>query len=138
MVNSVVPIAKIQPIKNVSHFGENFVKSGCDAIFFGLGSNYFDGYEFLTVYEDNDANFTGIKDEFLSEQIKKSQMLKDASERSRLYRQIIDRIAGECIVMPLLTVTVKGIYIKDNLIAPGVGLVSFDQYYLGNVTRSAQ
>lgn len=135
MVNKVVPISEIRPISNVSHFGQKFVNSGCDAIFFGLGSNYFDGYEFLTVYEDNDANFTGIKDAWLSEQIKKSQMVGDADQRAKIYREIIHKIADLCVVMPLFTLPEKSIYVKNNIIAPGIGLVSFDEYYLGNVMR---
>lgn len=125
----------LEGIDNVKAFGRKFSKTDCDAIVFGWRSNYWDGYEFLTVYQDNDANFSGIKDYELSKQIKNSQNILEPEKRVVAYRSIIDKISELCIVKPLFEVPMKVMVVKKDIRTPGIGLMPFHLYYLGNVTR---
>jgi len=138
MFKEIYPNTFIKPIANVKKFGKNFVNDNCDAFIFALKSTYLDGYEYLTVFEDNDANFSGLYDKDLFQQISDSQHISSAQNRAKAYRKIIDKISDECIVKPIFTVPIRKIYMKNNLKAPGIGLVSIHQYFLGDIQKTDQ
>ncbi len=135
MFKKIYPDVSLKEISNVKQFGKKFIDEKCDALIFGLVSDYFDGYEFLTVYQDNKANFTGIVNKKLVQQITISQFISNSSNRAKEYRNIIDKIADLCIVRPIFTSLTKEIYIRKNLKAPGIGLAVLHQYFLGNISR---
>lgn len=135
MFKKFYPSVYMQPIENVKRFGKDFVNKNCDAILFAWKSNYFDGYEYLTIFEDNDANFSGIYNKNLSNQILKSQDISNAKDRANEYQKIINKIGDLCIVRPLFTLSTRKVYVKANLKTPKIGLASIHQYYLGNVSR---
>ena len=135
MFKQIYPNVYLRPITNVKKFGKDFVNGNCDVILFGWKSNYLDGYEYLTMFEDSDANFSGIKNISLSEKIVKSQSISSASERAVEYQKIIKEISEMCVIRPLFTLPTKKIYIKKDLKTPGIGLISIHQYYLGDITR---
>lgn len=125
----------LRPIADVKKFGRVFVDENCDILLFGFKTSYFDGYEYLTIFENNDANFSGIKNKSLNSHIIASQLLTSSCERAREYRKIISKIRDLCIVRPLVTVPVSNIYIRKNLRTPGIGLDTIYQYNLANVSR---
>lgn len=134
LLTPIFPNVYTMPIKNVKRFGKEFVESNCDALIMGLATNYFDGYEYLTIFEDNVANFTGINDKKLFEEITNSQSISLAIERSKAYRKIINKLAKMCVIKPLFTLPTKKIHVSKKLKVPGLGLVSVHQYFLGNVS----
>jgi len=56
--------------------------------------------------------------------------------RFKNYRSIIQEIENQCVVFPEIVIPYRKIYIKDNLVTPGIGMVPLDEYYLGNVKKS--
>lgn len=104
---------------------------------FALKSNYLDGYEFIDIFSNSDANFSSIHDERLTNKIKNSQYIADTHARSKEYRKIIREIENFCVIRPLLTIPMRTIYIRKTLSAPGIGLGPLNEYYLGNVRRLA-
>jgi len=134
MVKKIYPDAYLEQIQDVKKFGKDFINKNCDALLFAWKSNYLDGYEYLTMFENNDANFSGIYDKEISEKILKSQSIPSAIKRAKEYQGIIQGIGDFCIIMPLLTVSTKKVYIRKNLKTPGIGLISIHQYYLGNIS----
>lgn len=135
MVKELYPNVHLQPILNVKKFGKDFINKNCDAILFAWKSNYLDGYEYLTMFENNDANFSGIYDKEISSRILKSQSISSAVKRANEYKGIIHEIGDFCIIKPLLTLPTKRIYVRKNLKTPDIGLISIHQYYLGNISR---
>lgn len=135
LFKEIHPNISMKPISNVKQFGKQFVDEHCDAIIFGLVSSYFDGYEFLTVFEDNDANFTGMINKKLFQQIKNSQYISNPLTRANEYRNIINKINGLCLVKPIFTSLIKKVYVRKTLKTPGIGLTALHQYYLGNISR---
>ena len=135
MVKRVYPNAFMKPIKSVEKFGRNFFKSNCDAFVFALWSAYLDGYEYLTLFEDNDANFSGIYNKKLVAKIAASQNISNVEDRSIKYQEIVKEIKDFCVIKTLFTIPTKKIYVRNNLKAPGIGLGAFAHYYLGNITR---
>lgn len=124
----------LMPITNNKKFGKKFVDANCDALLFSLKSYYFDGYEYLTIFENNDANFTGMRNYFLSNKIQKSQLMENASDKAGEYREIIKEIQDSCVIRPLFTLPTRKVYVRKNLNTPGIGLISIHQYYLGNIS----
>lgn len=135
LFKDIYPNISMKPILNVKQFGKQFVDEHCDVIIFGLVSSYYDGYEFLTVFEDNDANFTGGGDKKLFHQIMNSQYISNPLNRANEYRNIINKIAKLCVVKPIYTSLIKKVYIRKTLKAPGIGLTVLHQYFLGNISR---
>lgn len=87
LFKKIYPNISLKPIANVKQFGKEFSNKKCDAIIFGLVSSYFDGYEFLTIFENNDANFTGSTNKKLFQQIINSQYISSALIRARIPHQ---------------------------------------------------
>ncbi|CDZ79386.1 transcriptional regulator SgrR [Legionella massiliensis] len=137
MFKKIYPNISLKEISNVKEYGKYFANSKCDVLIFGLVSDYFDGYEFLTIYQDNKANFTGIASKKLDEQITKSQFISNPLKRVQAYRNIVDNIADLCVVRPIFTSLTKEIFVRKNLNTPGIGLSVFHQYFLGNISRDA-
>ena len=135
MFKEAFPDISMKPIYDVKQFGKKFVDENCDAIIFGLVSSYFDGYEFLTIFEDNGANFTGTTDKKLFQQIITSQYISNSLSRAKAYRNIINKIADLCVVKPIFTSLIKEVYIRKTLKTPGIGLTVLHQYFLGNISR---
>ncbi len=134
MIKAIYPNIQAKNMNNVQKFGTTFLNEHCDAFLFALRSNYYDGYEYLTIFEDNDANFSGIRDKNLSDQILKSQSISNPEIRAEEYQHITKKIGDLCIIRPLFTIPTKKIYIRKNLKTPNIGLVSFHQYYFGNIS----
>jgi hypothetical protein len=135
MFKQIYPNISLKPILNVKQFGKEFVDDNCDAIIFGLVASYFDGYEILTVFEDNKANFTGSINKKLVQKIINSQYISNSLSRANEYRDIINNIADLCVVKPIFTSSIKKVYIRKNLKTPGIGLTPLHQYFLGNISR---
>jgi ABC-type transport system substrate-binding protein len=135
MLKKIYPNIVTYPIFDTKKYGKDFVNKNCDAIVFAWKSYYLDGYEYLTFFENNDANFSSINNENLSNRILKSQDIESASDRAKEYQNIIREIGDLCIVRPLFTLPTRKIYMRKDLKAPGIGLVSIHQYYLGNISR---
>lgn len=125
----------LKPINNVKRYGKTFINENCDALLFALKSNYFDGYEYLTIFENNDANFSGLYEEKLNSHILRSQMIEDSKDRAKEYQKISKEIRDLCFVRPLFTIATRRIYVRKTLKAPGIGLISIHQYYLGNISK---
>jgi ABC-type oligopeptide transport system substrate-binding subunit len=136
MLKKMYPNIITYRIFDTKKYGKDFVDKNCDAIVFGWKSYYLDGYEYLTFFENNDANFSGMYNKNLSNRILKSQNILSASARAKEYQSIIRKISDLCIVRPLFTLPTRKIYMRKDLKAPGIGLVSIHQYYLGNISRS--
>lgn len=135
MLKKIYPNVVTYPIFDTKKYGKDFVNKNCDAIVFAWKSYYLDGYEYLTFFENNDANFSGMNNKNLSNRILKSQDIENASTRAKEYQNIIREIGDLCIVRPLITLPTRKIYMRKDLKAPGIGLVSIHQYYLGNISR---
>jgi hypothetical protein len=134
MVERIYPSIKIIPVAGVKKFGSGFAASGCHALIFSLKSNYLDGYEYLQIFANNDANFSGISDRGLAQDIKNSQNHENPYERANEYRKIINKIENSCIILPLVTIPMRTIYVKKNLLTPGIGLGSLNEYPLSKIT----
>lgn len=87
------------------------------------------------MFEESDANFSGIKDKVLSTQIAKSQFITDTKTRAKTYQEITKYIKNMCVIKPLFTLPAKRVYVRKTLLTPGIGLISIDQYYFGNITN---
>lgn len=135
MVREVYPHVNLVPLLDSKLFGQKFVKSKCDAILFSLKSDNFDGYEYIDIFANKDANFSGIYSNSLEKQIKNSQNIVNENHKVQQYREVIRKIEDMCVIRPLLSTTMRAIYIKKSIIAPGIGLGSLNDYYLGNVRR---
>ena len=125
----------IKPITNVKKFGKTFLSENCDVLLFALKSHYFDGYEYLTIFENNDANFSGMHNKILDAHILKSQIIENVNDRAKEYQKIIKEIRDLCVIRPLFTIPNRIIYLRKGLNAPEIGLVSIHQYYLGNISK---
>ncbi|KTC94846.1 ABC transporter substrate-binding protein [Legionella feeleii] len=123
-----------KPINNVNKFGGKFLEYNCDVIFFSLVSTYFDGYEFLTIFENNGANFTGINDRNLFEKLTKSQEAYSPKKMALIYRELINDIANYCVIRPIFTYPFTKALIRKNLKAPRIGLSPLYQYDFGNIS----
>lgn len=135
MLKKIHPNIVTYEIFDTKKYGKDFVNKNCDAIVFAWKSYYLDGYEYLTFFENNDANFSGMDNNSISRRILKSQDIARVSSRAKEYQSIIREIGDLCVVRPLLTLPTRNIYMKKDLKAPGIGLVSIHQYYLGNISR---
>ncbi|HLB43299.1 MAG TPA: ABC transporter substrate-binding protein [Gammaproteobacteria bacterium] len=125
----------VKPIEDVKEFGKTFVNKNCDVLLFALKSNYYDGYEYLTIFENNDANFSGVHDKNLDAHILKSQYIENTNDRAKEYQIISKEIRDLCIIRPLFTIPTRRVYVRKNLKTPGIGLISIHQYYLGGISR---
>lgn len=135
MIREQYPLATLKPVKNVKKFGRNFANDNCDAFVFALWSSYLDGYEYLTMFENNDANFSSVYDKNLINKILSSQDKASASKRAKEYREIVKDIGDYCVVKPLFTLPMKTVYVRNDLVTTGIGLGAISHYYLGNVAR---
>lgn len=133
MIKAIYPNVTTTSIKDTKQFGLKFSSQKCDALVFALKSNYLDAYEYLDVFENNDANFSGIYDKNLSDEINNSQNLNNSYERAKTYREIINKIENACVIKPLITIPMRIIYVRKSLITPGIGLGPLNEYYLGNI-----
>jgi len=134
-LKKIYPNIVMYPIKSTKNFGKDFIDSKCDAFLFGWKASYYDGYEYLTMFEDKKINFSGMYYKSLSEKITQSQNITNLNKRSLAYQTIVNEIGSSCVIRPLITVPVKKVYIRKKIIATGIGLVPTHLYYFGNVTR---
>lgn len=134
--NSIKPfypsINTIQ-ITNFQQAVSVFRNHHCDAIILGFKSNYFDGYEFLVPYSNSSINFSGLHNKHIDEQIESSQNIDNPMQRSVHYQHIEKELSKECITLPLLTIPMMHVYIKNSIDAPGIGRETINEYYLGNI-----
>lgn len=135
MITPIYSNIKTKLIVSSKQFGVEFSRQQCDALIFSLKSNYLDGYEYLQIFANNDANFSGMVNVKLSDQIRNSQNISDSRKRAIEYRKIIDTIEDTCVIRPLVTIPMRTVYVKKTLNTPGIGLGPLNEYYLGNVTR---
>ena len=135
MIQKIYPKVTAKPISDYRQFGFKFSDSNCDAIVFAFKSNNLEGYEYIDLFANKDANFSGIYDANLANQIKSSQDITDPALRMREYREIIQKIENLCVIRPLLTVQMQNVYVHKSLSAPDIGVDALNNYYLGNVKR---
>lgn len=122
MLKNLYPNVRMEPITVAKQFGLQFRKKRCDAIIFSLKSNYLDAYEYLDIFDNNDANFSNIRDKNLIRQITNSQNISNPQQRANKYRKIIKNIENLCFIKPLLTIPLRTIYIRRTLKTPDIGL----------------
>tara|TARA_R110000868_G_scaffold168175_1_gene402754 strand:- start:1063 stop:2508 length:1446 start_codon:yes stop_codon:yes gene_type:complete len=134
MINDIYPNMETRAITDAKQFGSKFSQSKCDAIIFSLKSNYLDGFEYLQIFANNDANFSGYKDRNMASDIMSSQNNDNAYERSKHYRQIIKKIEHACLITPIVTIPMRTIYVKKTLVTPGIGLGALNEYPLSQVS----
>ncbi len=134
MIKTVIPVNKTMLIVNSKKFGLEFSKKKCDAFVFALKSNYLDGYEYLNILANDDADFSGIGKNIFYKDIEESQNLTNPHEKIKKYREIVDRVEDACMVRPLITIPMRSIYVRKTINAPEIGLGPLNEYYLGNVT----
>lgn len=135
MISKLYPDIVLKPIADVKKFGKKFVDENGDVLLFALKSDYLDGYEYLTIFENNDGNFTGLHNDNWDKQVIRSQLITSAAERAKEYRKIVNEIRNACIVRPLVTLPARRTYVRKNLSTPGIGLNSILDYYLGKISK---
>jgi hypothetical protein len=136
MFKNIYPNTKMHSLPSTKNFGKDFIDSNCDVFLFAWKSSYNDGYEYLTFLENKKVDISRIQDASISQSILNSQEILKSELRSKYYQSITQKLAGNCIIRPLITIPEKKIYIRKNLITPGIGLVPTHLYYLGNVSKS--
>ena len=97
----------VTAIEKPQHFGKQFQKMKCDGLVLGLKSNYLDGYEYLLLFSEESANFTGYWDKKLVADINSSQDIEDPQKKALTYQQIAQRLRDECLLFPLFTLPMK-------------------------------
>ena len=127
------PNVQINTITNDQQFGITFARSNCDFFAFDLKSNYLDAYEFILLFSEKYINFSGIYDDQFAKQIEASQDIQDIQERVVDYRNIINKINNQCLILPVLTIPNERVFISNKLKTPGMGQGSINDYYLGHV-----
>jgi len=120
-------------LKDPVNMGSQFRKSKCDAFVFGLKSNYLDGFEYLQLFTDPNANPTGYTHLELSNSIKKSQDISDPAQRAEQYQKISDQINQACLLEPLVLSPFKRVFIRKGIVARELGIGPLNSYYLGAV-----
>jgi hypothetical protein len=121
---------RTEVIDHSSEFGKNFLKTGCDAIVFGLKSNNLDGYSFLATFLEPSTNFSGHRDNALNAEIVSSQQISDPGQRALVYQSIESKIDASCIAYPLITIPRRKLLVKHDLSTPGLGEGPANQYSL--------
>ena len=116
-------------------FGERFQDSGCDSLAIGFKSNYLDGYEYLLLFSEKDANFTGYWNPDLIAEIKGSQNFDNNKTKFDGYQAIAEKIRKECLLLPVLTLPMRKIYVRNELKTPRIGMTAVNDYFLGQVER---
>lgn len=124
----IVGTPRIALIKNPAHFGEDFLKSGADALVIGLKSNYLDGYEFLMMFSEPTADFTGTDDKGLGRRVNESQLINDPTQRSAAYQTIAADIAKQCLIVPAVSLPTRRVLVRASLETPGFGEVPLNEY----------
>lgn len=120
-------------IEKPQYFGKQFQEMKCDALVLGLKSNYLDGYEYLLLFAEESANFTGYWDKKLKADINSSQDIEDPQKKATTYQQIAQRLRDECLLMPLITLPMKTVLVRNERMTPGLGEQPLNEYYLGHV-----
>jgi hypothetical protein len=120
-------------IRNPAHFGEDYLKSGADAIIVGFKSNYLDGYEFLMMFAEPPADMTGYKGDDLQRRVIASQEITDPGQRAQAYREIARVISERCLVLPLVSIPSPRALIRADLTTPGFGEGPINEYDLSAV-----
>lgn len=126
-----VPDSKV--ISQPKHFGPQFQSMACDALVLGLKSNYLDAYEYILLFSEKDANFTGYHDEKLKQDIQASQAIEDAGKKAQSYQNILGKIRGECLIYPVATLPMRATWVKTSRVTPEIGEASLNEYFLGGV-----
>lgn len=132
-VRKIYPNIKKMTIEQARHFGPDFLKTNCDALIIGLKSNYLDGYEYLVPLSEKNANYTGYIDKELASEIKDSQSIVDPTLRAKRYRAIVTKIDDLCLMRPLVSITMRKIYIRNTLNTPDIGIGPLNEYDLSKV-----
>jgi len=123
----------VKVIEQPKHFGPQFQKLKCDAMVLGLKSNYLDAYEYILLFSENDANFTGYHNEDLKHHIKMSQNEEDSTKKAEIYQSILGKIRDACLIYPVATLPMRSTWVKQGRQTPGLGQVSLNEYYLGDI-----
>lgn len=113
-------------IENPKDYGRTFAESGCDALVLGLKSNYLDGYEYLLIFSEEAANFTGYQDADLKSLINQSQDL-EPTQRAAQYQRASQRIRDACVIAPLATLPNRRVFVSKRLTLPELGSVPFNE-----------
>lgn len=132
-IKKIIPHVTTKELTQVKQFGPDFNRGSCDALIMGLKSNYLDGYEYLVVLSERNANYTGYVDKKLAQEIKDSQNIIEPSVRASKYREIVSKIENLCLIRPLISIPMRTIYIKKSLQTPGIGVGPLNEYDLSNI-----
>lgn len=135
MVGSHFAKPSTQILSTSVRFGERFQDSGCDGLAIGFKSNYLDGYEYLLLFSEKDANFTGYWNRDLINEIKSSQNFDNNKTKFDGYQAIAEKIRNECLLFPVLTLPMRKVYVRQELKTPGIGMTAVNDYFLGQVER---
>lgn len=126
-----VPESKV--IVQPKHFGPQFQSMACDGLVLGLKSNYLDAYEYILLFSEKDANFTGYHNESLKQEIQASQTIEDAGKKAQSYQNILSKIRSECLIYPVATLPMRATWVKNSRVTPEIGEASLNEYSLGEV-----
>lgn len=124
---------RTQVIENPADLGKQFAKSNCDVLVSGFKSNFLDGYEFLVPFIEPTASIVGPVESTLAAKLRESQSLPDPSMRGETYRDLQNKILGDCVVKPVVTIPKQSFLIRANHEMPGVGQVPLSEYDLSGV-----
>lgn len=124
---------EVKVIEQPKHFGPQFQSWKCDALVLGLKSNYLDAYEYILLFSEKDANFTGYWDEELRQKIVASQAEEDTTKKAYLYQEILGRLRDECLIYPVVTVPLRSTFVRSERKTPGIGTTSLNEYALAEV-----
>lgn len=126
-----VPESKV--IMQPKHFGPQFQSGQCDALVLGLKSNYLDAYEYILLFSEKDANFTGYHNEGLKHEIQSSQAIEDTAKKAETYQRILSKIRNECLLYPVATLPMRSTWVKASRVTPEIGETSLNEYGLRDV-----
>ena len=138
MFKKLYPNAIQKIITNTGHFGSEFINTHCDAIILGFKSSTFDGYGIMDAFSRTDSSYNGFLNKEIIKLLKESQETTDPLIRFKQYREIVKEIENQCVIFPMVVIPYREIYIKNNLVTPGIGKVPLDEYYLGDVKRKIE
>jgi hypothetical protein len=133
MIKKLYPEATSKLIKNYTDLNSELKKEKCDGTFYAAKSNYLDAYEFFVTFAEKGPSATGFHDSVLTKQIQKSQDIDRADLRAKEYHSIINNIKHECLMYPIFTMPYDIVYVRNSLMAVGIGEGAVNEYSLANI-----
>jgi ABC-type oligopeptide transport system substrate-binding subunit len=126
---------RVKVLEDASRFKQKFVEQKCDALVIGLKSNSLDGYEFQLLFLEEKTNFMNFVDPGLQKLISDSQLIQDRALRYAEYRKISETIAMSCAIRPLVTITHRTVFVRENFAIEGLGFLALNDVLIDWTTR---